>query len=378
MFEITKRDGLARIGKLETAHGVLETPALLPVINPRLITVSPRELYDVFGFQGVITNSYIIRNDPVLREKALQGKLHDLLDFPGTIMTDSGTFQSHMYGEVDLKNSDIVNFQKDIGSDIGTVLDIFTEPEWTKEQTGAAVDVTLERTREAAGLKGGMMLAGVVQGSVYPDLREHCAREMASIAVDVHPVGGVVPLMEQYRFADLVDVIVASKKGLNPSRPVHLFGAGHPMVFSLAVLLGCDMFDSASYAKFARDDRLMTVEGTMHLADMKVQRLRLPGVRRQDHRTDQGHEAGGEAADPGPAQSLHVAHRDREMQARHTGRGHMGTGGEALPLPPGLAGRAPPAARAHRIPGEVRAAFPGPGHVLHRTGIAEPPRHAAV
>ena len=69
MFEITKRDGLARIGKLETAHGILETPALLPVINPRLITISPRELYDVFGVRGLITNSYIIRNDPVLREK---------------------------------------------------------------------------------------------------------------------------------------------------------------------------------------------------------------------------------------------------------------------------------------------------------------------
>lgn len=270
MFEITKRDGLARIGKLETGHGILETPTLLPVINPRLITVSPKELHDIFGFRGLITNSYIIRNDPVLREKALNGKLHELLDFPGVIMTDSGTFQSHMYGEVDVRNDDIINFQRDIGTDIGTVLDIFTEPEWSKEQTAKAVDVTLERTREAAGLKGNMMLAGVVQGSVYPDLREHCAREMASIAVDIHPIGGVVPLMEQYRFADLVDVIIASKKGLNPSRPVHLFGAGHPMVFSLAVLLGCDMFDSASYAKFARDDRLMTVEGTMHLADMKV------------------------------------------------------------------------------------------------------------
>lgn len=271
MFEITKRDGLARIGKLETAHGILDTPALLPVINPRLITVPPKELYEVFGFRGLITNSYIIRNEPTLKERALNGKLHQLLDFPGMIMTDSGTFQSHMYGEVDLVNKEIVEFQRDIGSDIGTVLDIFTEPEWTKEQTGAAVDVTVERTREAASLKDGMMLAGVVQGSVYPDLREHCAREMASIAVDVHPIGGVVPLMEQYRFADLVDVIVSSKKGLNPSRPVHLFGAGHPMIFSLAVLLGCDMFDSASYAKYARDDRLMSVEGTMHLADMKVQ-----------------------------------------------------------------------------------------------------------
>lgn len=269
MFELTRRDGLARIGKLETPHGVLETPALLPVVNPRLVTVPPRELYDRFGFRALITNSYIIRNDPKLNEAARRDGLHAMLDFPGVIMTDSGTFQSHMYGEVEVKNEEIVSFQRDIGTDIGTVLDIFTEPDWSKERTAEAVDVTLDRTQDAASIKGGMLLAGVVQGSIFPDLRENCARRLALIDVDVHPIGGVVPLMEQYRFAELVDVIVASKKGLDPSRPVHLFGAGHPMVFALAALLGCDMFDSASYAKFARDDRFMFPEGTASLSDMK-------------------------------------------------------------------------------------------------------------
>jgi len=269
MFELLKRDGLARICKLDTPHGVLETPALLPVINPRTITVPLDELYDEFGFKAVITNSYIIRNNEELKEKALSSGLHELLDYKGVIMTDSGTFQSYMYGEVDVRNEDIVAFQRDIGSDIGTVLDIFTEPDWSKERTSEAVDVTLARTEEAAGLKGDMLLAGVVQGSVFPDLRERCARSLASIGADVHPIGGVVPLMEQYRFADLVDVIVASKKGLTPARPVHLFGAGHPMVFALAALLGCDMFDSASYAKFARDGRFMFPEGTASLSDMK-------------------------------------------------------------------------------------------------------------
>ena len=269
MFELIRRDGLARIGKLTTPHGILETPALLPVVNPRLVTVPPRELFDTFGFHGLITNSYIIRNDPKLNGRALEDGLHAMLDFPGVIMTDSGTFQSHMYGEVEVRNDDIVNFQRNIGTDIGTVLDIFTEPDWSKEKTSRAVEVTLDRTAEAATLKGEMLLAGVVQGSVYEDLREDCSRRLALLDVDVHPIGGVVPLMEQYRFADLVDVIVASKKGLDPGRPVHLFGAGHPMVFALATLLGCDMFDSASYAKFARDDRFMFPEGTASLSDMK-------------------------------------------------------------------------------------------------------------
>lgn len=276
MLELIRRDGLARICRLHTRRGELETPCLLPVINPRLVTIKPRELYDVFGFRAIITNSYIIRNDPKIREEALSKGLHEILDFPGVIMTDSGTFQSHMYGEVDLLNKDIVEFQRDIGSDIGTVLDIFAEPDWSKERTAQSIEVTLERTIEAATLKKEMLLAGVVQGSIYPDLREMCARRLSEMDVDVHPIGGVVPLMETYRFAELVDVIIASKKGLSPDRPVHLFGAGHPMLFALAVLLGCDMFDSASYAKFARDDRFMFLEGTFRLSDMKALECNCP------------------------------------------------------------------------------------------------------
>ena len=92
---------------------------------------------------------------------------------------------------------------------------------------------------------------------------------MSALDIQMHPIGGVVPLMESYRFSELVDVIVASKKGLDPSRPVHLFGAGHPMTFPLAALLGCDMFDSASYAKYARDGRLMFAEGTTDLKSLE-------------------------------------------------------------------------------------------------------------
>ena len=281
MFEIVKRDGLARIGKFETRSGVLETPALLPVVNPKIFTVTPRELYDEFGFRALITNSYIIKNNENLREKALEVGLHEMLDFEGVIMTDSGTFQSHMYGEVEVTNEEMVQFQKDIGTDIGTVLDIFTEPYWTKEQTAESIEVTLERLQQACDMKGEMMINGVGQGSIYPDLREDCARRMATMDIDVHPIGGVVPLMEQYRYTELVDVIIASKKGLNPNRPVHLFGAGHPMLLALATLLGCDLFDSASYAKFARDDRMMFIDGTYRLADMKSLDCNCPACRGQ-------------------------------------------------------------------------------------------------
>jgi tRNA-guanine transglycosylase, archaeosine-15-forming len=279
MFEVTKRDGLARIGKFQTRSGTIETPALLPVVNPKICTVTPRELYEEFGFEALITNSYIIKNTPDLKERAQSIGLHEMLDFPGVIMTDSGTFQSHMYGEVEVTNEEMVEFQKSIGTDIGTVLDIFTEPYWSKEKTAESIVVTLERTQKACEIKGDMMINGVIQGSIYNDLREDCARKMAAMDIDVHPIGGVVPLMEQYRYSELVDVIISSKKGMDPSRPVHLFGAGHPMLLALAVLTGCDLFDSASYAKFARDNRMMFIDGTFRLQDMQSLDCNCPACR---------------------------------------------------------------------------------------------------
>ncbi|MCQ2056371.1 MAG: tRNA guanosine(15) transglycosylase TgtA [archaeon] len=279
MLEIVKRDGLARLCKFETRSGILKTPALLPVVNPKILIVTPKELYNEFGFRAIITNSYIIKNDTNLKNRAQTEGLHRMLDFPGIIMTDSGTFQSHMYGEVKVTNDEMIDFQKSIGTDIGTVLDIFTEPYWTREEVSRSVSETLERTRHACDIKGDMMINGVVQGSVYPDLREDCARKMATMNVDVHPIGGTVPLMEQYRYAELVDIIIASKKGLAAGRPVHLFGAGHPMILAFATLLGCDLFDSASYAKFARDDRFMFTDGTFRLNDIQFLDCNCPACR---------------------------------------------------------------------------------------------------
>lgn len=268
MFELKERDGLARICELTTRHGKVTTPALLPVVNPNFLTITPKEMRERFGVQALITNSYIIKNTDELRVRALEDGVHAVLDFDGTVMTDSGTFQDYVYGSRQIDPQEIVKFQADIGSDIGTILDIFSEPGFTREEASKAVDTTVERAKAASGIRGEMLLAGPVQGGLYGDLRQRCARELSAIDLQVHPIGGVVPLLESYRYRDLVGVITESKKGLDPSRPVHLFGAGHPMVFPLAVLLGCDMFDSASYAKYAREDRMMFSTGTRFLGDL--------------------------------------------------------------------------------------------------------------
>jgi 7-cyano-7-deazaguanine tRNA-ribosyltransferase len=268
MFEVRDRDGLARIGVLETAHGSVTTPTLAPVINPNRPIIPPRELAARFGAQILITNAYILGKSPD-RDAIVRDGIHQFLGFPGAVMTDSGAFQSHVYGDVDVTNAEVIAFQKAIHADFGTMLDVFSEPGHAYDRASADVDETVRRAHEAVSLRGDMALVGAVQGGLHPDLRERCARSVSSLDVAVCAIGGVVPLLETYRFRDLVRVIIASKKGLDPSKPVHLFGAGHPLVFPLATLLGCDLFDSASYAKYARDGRMLFADGTRRVADVQ-------------------------------------------------------------------------------------------------------------
>ncbi|QLK25179.1 tRNA guanosine(15) transglycosylase TgtA [Natrinema zhouii] len=271
-FEVRDTDAGGRIGELTVprADVTVETPALLPVINPNLDTISPRRLATEFGAEILITNSYIIHGDDTLHERALEEGLHELLDFPGAIMTDSGSFQLSEYGEIDVTTEEILAFQHEIGSDIATPVDIPTPPDVSHERAEADLETTQERLEIAeAADTGEMLVSAPVQGSTYPDLRERAGRHADGTELDVFPVGAVVPLMNDYRYDDMIDVVAAAKRGLGADAPVHLFGAGHPMMFALAVAMGCDLFDSAAYALYARDDRYLTVRGTRQLADLE-------------------------------------------------------------------------------------------------------------
>lgn len=271
-FEIRDQDGLGRIGELEVPRAgvTVETPALLPVVNPHVRTVEPSRMRSAFGAEILITNSYVFYGSEDYREEALDRGLHDVLDFDGAIMTDSGSFQLAEYGEIDVTTPEILRFQRDIGSDIGTPVDIPTPPDAPREQAEDELRTTQERLEVAEGVDVGEMLVNApVQGSTYADLREEAARHAYATELDVFPVGAVVPLMNDYRYGDVVDVVAAAKKGLGVDAPVHLFGAGHPMMFALAVAMGCDLFDSAAYALYARDDRYLTVRGTEQLDDLE-------------------------------------------------------------------------------------------------------------
>lgn len=269
-FEILNKDLAGRIGRLRTPHGAVETPSLMPVVNPHLRLIEPADLQRM-GAEILITNSYIVRQDPELKELAERRGVHRLLGFDGPIMTDSGAFQLSVYGDIDVQPLEILEFQRSIGSDISVPLDIPTPPDVSRTRAEAELAETEQRLTEAREHweDGGPLLAGPIQGSTYADLRFAAARRVRELGFDLCPIGAVVPLMEAYRFSDLVDVVAAAKKGLGPAAPVHLFGAGHPMMFSLAAALGCDLFDSAAYALYARQGRYLTASGTLHLEDLR-------------------------------------------------------------------------------------------------------------
>ena len=203
-FEISTRDGQARLGKLHTKHGILETPCLLPVINPNIRTIEPREMWDKYGIQALITNSYVIWKHENLKDSALADGVHELIDYPGVIMTDSGTFQSYVYGDVEVGVEEIVQFQKDIGVDIATMLDVFSRPDMTHSQVEKAVDETIDRAPISIKTAGGVMLNGPIQGGLFPDLRTKSALGMSALDFSVHPIGGIVPIMEQQKYSCLL------------------------------------------------------------------------------------------------------------------------------------------------------------------------------
>ena len=277
-FEITTRDGCARLGKLHTEHGIIETPTLLPVINPNIRTIEPRKMWDRYGIQILITNSYVIWKNDELKKKALSDGVHELLDFPGAVMTDSGTFQSYVYGDVEVGVEEIVEFQKAIGVDIATMLDVFTRPDMKKTEVEEAVIETIKRSEVSIAAADSMMLNGPIQGGIHHDLRKKSVEGMKDYPFAIHPIGGIVPIMESQQYTTLAKIMLATKPNLPSGRPVHMFGCGHPMLFPMLIALGADLFDSAAYALFARDGRLLCPWGTEKIDDMVEWPVLMPCV----------------------------------------------------------------------------------------------------
>jgi len=281
-FEIRDRDLLGRIGRLRTRSGVVETPALLPVVNPVEQTISPKKMKERFKCQILITNAYIIKRH--FGEEAAKRGVHGLLEYNGVVATDSGGYQVLVYGDVDTSPEEIIEYQEAIGSDVATILDHPTGWGVPRERAEWTVEVTLKRAEEAAEhIRGSSTLwVGPVQGGEYLDLVEYSARKLGALPFQLYALGSPTQVMERYLFPLLVDMIMAARRNLPVDRAFHLFGAGHPFMFALAVALGCDLFDSAAYALYARDDRYLLPYGTRRLEELSYLPCSCPICRSHD------------------------------------------------------------------------------------------------
>ncbi|MFX1294158.1 MAG: tRNA guanosine(15) transglycosylase TgtA [Promethearchaeota archaeon] len=266
MFEIIARDAAGRLGRLKTPHGQVLTPTLMPVYNPNIPIIPAKELEDEFKIQMLITNAYIIYRTPKLCEKASQG-VHKLIGFHKTIMTDSGAYQAWIYRkELGVTNRDIIQFEEILEPDIAVILDIFTETnDYNIAREG--VEKTIEAAEECVKIrkKDNILWAAPVQGGQFLDLLKYCAKKLSTLDFDIHPLGTLAPSLQSYNFKQVAETILITKQNLNPARPLHGFSIGHPIFFSLAVAFGVDLFDSSSYALFARNNRYLTVNGTRRL-----------------------------------------------------------------------------------------------------------------
>ena len=267
-FEVKESDLLGRIGTLKVGGKALETPYMFPVIHPVSQSVPPKELKSM-GFGGLMTNSYIIHSRR--KEEALAQGIHRMLDFDGVFMTDSGGYQVLEYGDLELGYGDVASFQADIGSDLAVTLDRPTGYPQTRKTAVETVEYSLKNAKATLKEFGGRQTVwvGPVQGGLYGDLVRKSARSMVASGFEFLALGSPVQVMQNYMFADLVRMVVAARRAVPYAIPLHLFGAGHPLTMSLAVALGCDTFDSASYIIFARSGRYMSRGGVMILKSMK-------------------------------------------------------------------------------------------------------------
>ena len=264
-FEIKSKDVAGRIGLLSVNGRSVETPALMPVYNIQKAVIPVAELAGEFKVRVLMTNAYSLLKNPELDKQARERGIHRLLGFDGIIATDSGSYQLMVYGSVTATNREVLDFEQTIGTDIGSFLDIPTLPDAFKPRAEEQLKETLKRAIEARDAT--FAVNAGIQGGRYLDLRKKAAQEIGR-NFRLTAIGGIVPLMESYRFQELVNIIATVKQNLPCNRVVHAFGLGHPMVFSLAVALGCDLFDSAAYSLYAQDDRYMTLSGTKRLSEL--------------------------------------------------------------------------------------------------------------
>jgi queuine tRNA-ribosyltransferase len=284
-FTVIKKDSStnARLGRLITAHGIVETPAFMPVGTQGTVkAVLPRDLKEM-GCQILLGNTYHLYLRPGAELIRELGGLHRFMGWDGPILTDSGgyqvfslaamrkiseegaRFQSHLDGSHHLLTPEkTVEIQEALGSDIAMALDECIPHDATREYVRASTERTIrwaERCLNARRRKD-QLLFGIIQGGMYEDLRGWCVREMTPMAFEGFAVGGLgVGEGEQ-----LLRSIGAFTVALLPEeRPRYLMGVGRPEDIINALRAGFDLFDCVIPTRNARNGTLFTSKGKLSI-----------------------------------------------------------------------------------------------------------------
>jgi queuine tRNA-ribosyltransferase len=269
----------ARVGLLSTSHGDIETPAFMPVGSQGTVKgLHPDEVRDS-GFQMILSNAYHLFLRPGHELIESHGGLHEFMQWPGAILTDSGGYQmvslanlceiteegvgfrSHINGDWHLLSPEkSMAIQIALGSDIMMVLDHCPTFPCTQSQAQEAVKRTIRWAKRCVEVpkKAHQWLFGIVQGGVFSDLRQQSTRELVALDMDGYALGGLSLGEEKPAMFEMIETVIGL---LPPDRPRYLMGVGLPEDIVEGVARGLDLFDCVIPTRHARTGWLFTSTG---------------------------------------------------------------------------------------------------------------------
>ncbi len=287
-FTVTARDGAARTGRLETAHGSVETPAFMPVGTAATVKAMTPEGVAATGCRMLLANTYHLMLRPGAERIAALGGLHRFMNWPHAILTDSGGFQvrslaalrtigedgvafrSHLDGSRHLLTPErSIEIQHLLGADVTMAFDECTPYPAERGAVEASLELTLrwaERSRRAFVPRPGHFLFGIQQGGVHLDLRRRAAERLVALGFDGYAVGGLALGEGQ---ATTFAVLDASVPLLPEDRPRYLMGVGKPSDLVGAVKRGIDLFDCVLPTRSGRTAQAFTRAGTLNLRNAR-------------------------------------------------------------------------------------------------------------
>jgi queuine tRNA-ribosyltransferase len=285
MFDLLKTDAhtKARLGRLTTAHGVVETPVFMSVGTQASVkALDPRELREM-GTQIILGNTYHLNIRPGMDIIRAAGGLHRFMNWDLPILTDSGGFQvfslakirkikphgvefrSHLDGSLlFLGPKEAMDIQRTLGSDIAMVFDECPPHDAPAKEQKLAVERTIRWARECReqSRADGQLVFGIVQGGANAALREECARALVAMKFDGYAIGGVSVGEPEPEMMKAVEI---TEPFLPANQPRYAMGLGTPAQMVELIARGVDMFDCVLPTRVARNGTAFTCKGTINI-----------------------------------------------------------------------------------------------------------------